>query len=811
MRHVRFTPVEWQVAGALATGENLEPHISMRVAVLASHHTSEDDADAAPPVDSGDGPPRASDQASASPLVERRRTLLRRGEPSLSPLFNLKHGVALVGMMSAGDLAAAPSPPVDPRPLSLHRTLEGELEIVAADGSAAPAGWLLPACKRGDVVEVDADEGMSGATSAASASSAAAGVTQAVVTEADEVTGFCAVLLAVLAPTGDGPPQKRKLRPRAIVGRFDAATRTFVMNGGRLSPPEWIRRALDEPLDSLETDIERSPSALGTAASICNRLQLVDSWWDAERWLDETGSALRHPDVCALRLATQPSAPALLVRPDGLAYECGRGTRVGLASALRSHEAVGTVVAMEPGGDLIVSVDNTASTRAFLRWSLLCRGRRSKGAANVPHAVTVRATPAELVQAAALCYVPGTRLMLLSEGAYVDATVVAGPSAGQGNRHLLRFEGRDRDRHVDLNELNHAQQRFESVGALVEARRRYLARLTSSAGRQVEDAITGRTLLIDKQLLHISMATGDDAVSQPVAWPRALAVLGPFGTGFGPSWRRLVAAVRPVLPCCASRDHTAWPSRVNERPRRSQVKLSGEAIGRLPSDDVVWTLGATTLRPGDRVRHVHSRRLGYVGFKNGDGATVRLAAELRHVRFVCGRVVAGAVCGGADGKGSSCRACRRFLAENRQLADGARTALSVHVEYDDEPSGGGGPAAPPRRELLLAHEVERASALCGVHIEEWNGCAFQSGDVVAISDGVVTHRRSGKTAPLSFGYKPLLLSTLPNAKSSTVELVRGNGVKRVRGSGGVAFSASPIKPINGEVSFEVEVRFDCQM
>ena len=61
---------------------------------------------------------------------------------------------------------------------------------------------------------------------------------------------------------------------------------------------------------------------------------------------------------------------------------------------------------------------------------------------------------------------------------------------------------------MDLNEVNHALQSFASVGALMQARRAYLDDLVRR-GEVVEDAITGRKLLIEKQLLNISMATGD--------------------------------------------------------------------------------------------------------------------------------------------------------------------------------------------------------------------------------------------------------------------------------------------------------------
>ena len=40
----------------------------------------------------------------------------------------------------------------------------------------------------------------------------------------------------------------------------------------------------------------------------------------------------------------------------------------------------------------------------------------------------------------------------------------------------------------------------------------------------------------------------------------------------------------------------------------------------------------------------------------------------------------------------------------------------------------------PKRALLLAHQLEKATPICGVHRDEWNGCAFKSGDKIVIED-----------------------------------------------------------------------------
>lgn len=259
------------------------------------------------------------------------------------------------------------------------------------------------------------------------------------------------------------------------------------------------------------------------------------------------------------------------------------------------------------------------------------------------------------------------------------------------------------------------------------------------------------------------------------------------------------------------------------------VRVSGEGLRRLHSDDLVWTRGAA-LQAGDRVRL--GKRLGFVGFRNDDGAPMRLGNNLTQPVFICGRALpTGGVCGGSDGKGRACRACLRFLVEHRgRLIEGERTPLSVHVDFDEAaqppaastasdageqaatsaggaPEGGGASSA-DRHALHLASELERAYPICGVHIEAWNGCAFHNGDSVAVQDdGVIVHRRSLKRVKMDFTYRPLPLSTLANARTTrTTQIVQGNQARRTSGQGGAVIAAEPLVWVRGEASYEVVIK-----
>jgi hypothetical protein len=78
--------------------------------------------------------------------------------------------------------------------------------------------------------------------------------------------------------------------------------------------------------------------------------------------------------------------------------------------------------------------------------------------------------------------------------------------------------------------------------------------------------------------------------------------------------------------------------------------------------------------------------------------------------------------------------------------------------------------------------------------------------VVAIEGGKVRHRHTNKEAPLAFAYKPMLLSTLPNARTSTTtEIVSGHRARRFGGRGGAVIGAEPLQFVDGRATFEVVI------
>ena len=422
-----------------------------------------------------------------------------------------------------------------------------------------------------------------------------------------------------------------------------------------------------------------------------------------------------------------------------------RGTRVALASSVSRQEACGTVVGDDAQGRAVVSIDNTRTRRAFMSWAA---GFFGKGARGTVHGVAVAPQPGALLPAPAVQHAPGTRLLVLREGALLDATV-SGASLGAAHGSTRELELPMRGRAiVDLNALNHCVNRFESAAAFESARQQYCAAV-AARGAWVEDAITGRVLKIEDQLLNITMATGAGAVAMDAA-----------------------------------------------------------TLAKTPAADLVWTRGAP-LTSGDRVRH--RGRLGYVGFKNDESATLSLGkADGAARRFCCGRERdlggggSNGKCGGLDGSGPLCQSCRRFNEENAPLLDAHANPRLHHIELDGTGLADG--VSAPTRTLLLAHDVEKASCITGVHRPEWTGSTFQSGDQVVVEAGHVTHVRSRKTVPLAYAYSAVALSTLPAARSATVELERDNVARRVRGSGGSVISAEPIPLEGGEATFEVVIK-----
>ena len=198
----------------------------------------------------------------------------------------------------------------------------------------------------------------------------------------------------------------------------------------------------------------------------------------------------------------------------------------------------------------------------------------------------------------------------------------------------------------------------------------------------------------------------------------------------------------------------------------------------------------------------HHGRLGFVGFKNDEGAPMRLGKALDEPYFVCGRVVSDRVCGGDDGMARPCRHCHSFKLEHRQaLLEADTTARAVHVEFDGADDGS-------KRQLLLAHELEKASPICGTHVEAWHGSTFRNGDTLSVdSDGHVVSKRTAKRVPINFVYQPLTLASQPNARTaSTTRLLHGNQARRESGQGGCVMSAEPLPLVDGGVSYEVVIK-----
>ena len=386
--------------------------------------------------------------------------------------------------------------------------------------------------------------------------------------EQSDATSLARARLQVLegeGTTGSGSAAGSKPPLRCLFNlRRGCSVLSATASGGGVPPPE-LEADLELVPNGCPSAQGHTPQSVGRllsaheagSATLRARMRLEDAWFDVEAFLHEQPGG----GVCEVRLAALARGVAamangsahggrpvgtiqLRVDSDAMAYAAVRGTRVGLAAASRVEEATGTVVGIDGrDGQLIVSVDNTASSAAFRSWSALHHGKASRG---IVHPVKSLGRPADMVGAASVCHPAGTRLMVLYRGAIVDATVreYAGPA--HGNLHVLEREGVGGVMRLDLNEVNHATQSFPSMGALMRARRAYLDDLVRH-GEVVEDAITGRKLLIEKQLLNISMATGD---------VRRLAGWLPF-VACSPCLRHIAPGFRTTLRLCICRRHVS--------------------------------------------------------------------------------------------------------------------------------------------------------------------------------------------------------------------------------------------------------------
>ena len=236
---------------------------------------------------------------------------------------------------------------------------------------------------------------------------------------------------------------------------------------------------------------------------------------------------------------------------------------------------------------------------------------------------------------------------------------------------------------------------------------------------------------------------------------------------------------------------------------------------------MVWK-ATTDLHTGDRVRLANplyspedgvtypKYTMGTIGFFNSDKAPMMITNTRKNPKLMCERVVNGKKCGGLDGKSYPCNSCRIFYQDvkERLFDDPAQRSpfsYPVFLDYNDNASGSDDQKR--KNKFLLAHELEKATPMSGVHVDEWNGCAFNDGDVIAIEDGLVKNKKTGKTTPLAFGYEPLKLSTLPNARTaSTVEISKPNQASRFGGQGGCAMSEEPLVSVDGEFTYEIIIK-----
>lgn len=103
----------------------------------------------------------------------------------------------------------------------------------------------------------------------------------------------------------------------------------------------------------------------------------------------------------------------------------------------------------------------------------------------------------------------------------------------------------------------------------------------------------------------------------------------------------------------------------------------------------------------------------------------------------------------------------------------------------------------PADEPKAATIARRASSVPSP--QSWNGCAYKEGDVVSVDRAHVSHRSTLKQTPLAFAYRPMNLSTLPNARTTTTtEIVHGNQARRFQGRGGAVVSEEPLQFVDGE-------------
>ena len=116
-------------------------------------------------------------------------------------------------------------------------------------------------------------------------------------------------------------------------------------------------------------------------------------------------------------------------------------------------------------------------------------------------------------------YRPNQHLLVEYDGALMEAKVEAcAMDPLKPSRHALRLESDEAAKPVlmDLNPYNHCVRRLDSAATTMVAYLSFVQGLLHD-GQRVEDAITGKQLLIDEQLVFIETQTGETATDTGIS------------------------------------------------------------------------------------------------------------------------------------------------------------------------------------------------------------------------------------------------------------------------------------------------------
>lgn len=218
-----------------------------------------------------------------------------------------------------------------------------------------------------------------------------------------------------------------------------------------------------------------------------------DSWMESDGLLDQDNACRIEIPMrrCRQRICSRKivSTITLKVKPTSLAYAaCEPGLRLAKCSATSRNAACVTVVRGSEGS-LVVRVDNSREE-------------------------TIDPAPQNVVQATTIRRDAGTKLLMIHSGNLVDVVVVHWLGQEHGNRHLVRL-GAD-ELEIDLNEMNHSLQRFDSAADFETARSTYCQTIVAN-GSFIEDAITGKRLNSEEQLVRVKMERRDDLSAEEIA------------------------------------------------------------------------------------------------------------------------------------------------------------------------------------------------------------------------------------------------------------------------------------------------------